>query len=73
MTNTSAPDNWKEKKGFHLSVAARGLVSLWDTEEAARNAPDEVYVFLPLSLGQELMLRSAEQIAQIKTRGTVTK
>ena len=51
---------------FHLSVNAKGIVSLWDTEKAAQDTSFETYVKLELSLAQVNNLNRAMVLSEQK-------
>lgn len=60
---------------FHLSVNAEGVVSLWDSEQQARDAeiviagyPSEVYVEMTLTEEQRLLILAAQLAAIEKNR-----
>jgi hypothetical protein len=53
-----------EGYGFHLSVSPEGVVSLWDTENVARQAHSEdVYVWLDLTERQRKLIEAAVEKA----------
>ena len=60
--------NWRDG-GFHLTVNADGLTSLWDNKNAAKSVKGETYVFMPLTVEQTMMLMNAASAAKTSKEG----
>lgn len=59
-------DNYTHHEGigFHLTVNADGVVSLWDDAVTAQSITGEVYLFLDLTPTQAARLERAEEKAE---------